>query len=61
MITMIDEMFDRHYQHGRKALNESLVTALAGFGNVVAETFRVLHRIEFEAPWARPARRARYN
>jgi hypothetical protein len=61
MITMIDEMFDRHYQDGRKALNESLVTALAGFGNVVAETFRALHRIEYEAPWARPARRARSN
>jgi hypothetical protein len=61
MITMIDEMFDRHYQHGRKALNDSLVSALASFGNVVAETFRALHRIEYEAPWARPARRARSN
>jgi hypothetical protein len=61
MITMIDEMFDRQYQDGRQALNHSLVTALAGFGRVAAESFRVLHRIEFEAPWARPARRVRYN
>ena len=58
---MIDEIFDRHYQDGRKQMNDAIITGLAKFGRTVAEAFRVLNRIEYQAPWAAPGRRARSN
>ena len=61
MITMIDEMFDRSYQHGRAELNAAIGGALARFGHAVGEAFAVLNRIEYSAPWARPGKKARYN
>jgi len=48
MITMIDEIFDRNYQEGREQLNASL----AGIGRTVGESLKVLHHIEWSAPWA---------
>ena len=56
MITMIDEIFDRSYQHGRAELNAAIGGALARFGHAVGEAFAVLNRIEYSAPWARPGK-----
>ena len=55
---MIDEIFDRHYQDGRKQMNDAIVTGLAGFGRAVAEAFEVLNRIEYSGAVGR-ARQAR--
>jgi hypothetical protein len=48
---MIDEIFDRSYQAGRSDLNAGLAAIFAGIGKLSGEAFRVLHRIEFDAPW----------
>ena len=58
---MIDEIFDRHYQDGRKQLNDAIVTGLVRLARTVAEAFRVLNRIEYQAPWATSGTRARSN
>ena len=52
---MIDEIFDRGYQAGRSDLNAGIGAIFARAG----EAFRVLHRIEFEAPWPAGQRKAR--
>jgi hypothetical protein len=59
MVTMVDEIFDRHYQAGRNELNASLLGAFARFGEAFANAFKVLNRIEYSAPWAIKPRRAR--
>ncbi len=51
MFTMVDEIFDRGYQDGRAELHAGLDRAFAGIGRAVADTFAVLHRIEWSAPW----------
>lgn len=61
MVTMIDEIFDRQFQDGRKQMNDAIVAGLASFGRAVAQAFKVLNRIEYQAPWATPATRARGN
>jgi hypothetical protein len=61
MITMIDEIFDRGYQANRAALNAAMSQGLARFGRAVGESFAVLNRIEYSAPWARPVKKARFN
>jgi hypothetical protein len=61
MVTMIDEIFDRHYQAGRDALNESIAGAVARFGRALGDAFEVLNKIEYDAPWAAKPRRARCN
>ena len=48
---MIDEIFDRAYRDGRSELNASLADAFTGIGRVLGDSFRVLHRIEWSAPW----------
>jgi len=58
---MIDEIFDRHYQAGRAQLNSDLSTVLANAGRAIFESFRVLNRIEYQAPWASPSKKARCN
>ena len=58
---MIDEIFDRHYQAGRDALNESIAGAFSRLGRGVGNAFAVLNRIEYQAPWASKAKRARCN
>jgi len=52
MTTMIDEIFDRNYQAGRAELNAGLASAFSGIGRTVGESLKVLHRIEWSAPWA---------
>jgi hypothetical protein len=52
MITLIDEMYDRGYQAARADLNAGLGRALTGVGAELGRTLKVLHRIEWTAPWA---------
>jgi len=59
MITMIDENFDRGYQAARAELNAGLAEALSGVGQTIGDSLRVLHRIEWSAPWAAPKKRVR--
>jgi len=61
MITMIDELYDRAYRDGRADLNASLAGAVAGIGKAIANSFQVLHRIEWSAPWEQKAKRARVH
>jgi hypothetical protein len=51
MTTMIDEIFDRAYRDGRADLNASLAGAFTGSGKAIGDSFHVLHRIEWSAPW----------
>ncbi len=59
MITMIDEIFDRNYQSGRAEMNAGLDRLFARTGKAVRNTFDVLHRIEWSAPWQQTSKRAR--
>jgi hypothetical protein len=59
MTLMRDEMFDRDYQWGRAELNAGIDRALAEIGRTVGDSLKVLHHIEWSAPWnARTNRRA---
>ena len=51
MITMVDEIFDRNYQAGRDALNASIISALGSVSHAVGNAFKVLNKIEYDAPW----------
>ena len=46
---MRDEIFDREYQAGRNALHDGIDRLVEG----IAKSLRVLHAIQFDAPWAR--------
>ena len=59
MITMIDEIFDRGYQTARGDLNASVADALSGIGHTIGDSLKVLHHIEWSAPWAQPKKRTR--
>ena len=59
MVTMIDEIFDRHYQAGREQMNKALLDGFSRFGRSVLNAFTVLNRIEYSEPWAAKSRRAR--
>ena len=52
MITMVDEIYDRHYQEGRAQLNDAIGGVVARLGKAVGNAFNVLNRIEYNAPWA---------
>ena len=61
MVTMIDEIFDRHYQAGRQELNRSLIDLAGRLGRSVGTAFKVLNRIEYSAPWTAKAKHIRCN
>jgi hypothetical protein len=61
MVTMVDEIYDRHYQANRAELNAALVSAAARFGRAIGNAFEVLNRIEYSAPWASRDKRAQCN
>jgi hypothetical protein len=61
MVTMVDEIFDRAYRESRADLNASLGRAFAGIGRWIGQSFSVLHRIEWSAPWEQKGKRARIN
>jgi len=54
---MIDEIFDRHYQSGRAQLNDGLDVLFSHIGKGLGNAFRVLNRIEYDAPWLASRRR----
>ena len=49
---MIDEIYDRTYQAGRADMNAGIDRALAAIGKTVGDSLKVLHRLEWSAPWA---------
>ena len=57
MITMIDEIFDRHYRAGRADLNAGLSHLLGNLG----KTFDTLHDIQWKAPWTGSTRSSSKN
>jgi hypothetical protein len=59
MITMVDELYDRHYREGRNELNAAILGIASRFGKAFGNAFAVLNRIEYSAPWAVKPRRAR--
>jgi hypothetical protein len=61
MVTMVDEIYDRHYQAGRNALNAAIAGAFGSLAQAIGNSFKVLNRIEYSAPWAIKATRARCN
>jgi hypothetical protein len=61
MVIMIDEIFDRGYQAGRTQLNGWLMRGFGNLSRAVMNAFRVLNRIEYQAPWASATKRVRYN
>ncbi|MGN6057586.1 MAG: hypothetical protein ACTHOI_03275 [Sphingomicrobium sp.] len=61
MVTMVDEIFDRHYQEGRGELNAAIAGGLGRLGHAIRNTFEVLVNIEYQAPWAAKAGKARCN
>ena len=42
MVTMVDEIYDRHYREGRAELNASIDRAFRQFGTAVSNAFNVL-------------------
>jgi hypothetical protein len=59
MLTMIDEMFDRNYQSGRADLNAGLQAGFGRLAKAIGNSFTVLNRIEYSAPWTVRRTRAR--
>ena len=47
---MRDEIYDREYQAGRDALHDGIDRLISGMGGI-GRTLRVLHSIQFDAPW----------
>ena len=52
---MMDEIFDRQYQAGRKELNADLDRTFAAAGRELQRTFQAFHDIQWSAPWSRKA------
>jgi hypothetical protein len=61
MVTMMDEIFDRNYQSGRAGLNRDLDRAFAKVGRALGDSLKVLHRIEWSAPWQADRKKAQCN
>ena len=61
MVTMVDEIFDRQYQAGRKELHAAIAGTIARLGQSLGRAFEVLVKIEYEAPWTAKAKHARHN
>jgi len=54
---MIDQMFDRAYQQGRFELNAGLSLLFSHAGKAIGNAFKVLNRIEYDAPWLARSRK----
>jgi hypothetical protein len=59
MVTMVDEIFDRQYQDGRAEINAALSRGFTELGRMIGDSFKVLHRIEWSAPWEQKSKRGR--
>ncbi len=53
---MIDEIFDRQYQSGRKELHDGIDRLVKQVGRGLADTFKTIQRVQFDAPWAKDGR-----
>ena len=58
---MVDEIFDRHYQAGRDELNAAIASGLGSLARAIGNTFKVLNKIEYQAPWTAATKRAGCN
>ncbi|HZU51615.1 MAG TPA: hypothetical protein VE968_07040 [Sphingomicrobium sp.] len=58
---MVDDLFDRDYQAGRRALNAEIANFIARLGAAAANAFNVLNRIEYSEPWAASSKGTRFN
>lgn len=58
---MVDELFDRSYQHGRASMNGNIHSGVSRLARAFGDSFRVLHRIEWSAPWEAKAKRAQFR
>ena len=61
MVTMVDEIFDRHYQAGRDELNAAIASGFGGLARAIGNAFKVLNKIEYQAPWTATSKRARVH
>jgi hypothetical protein len=61
MFIMIDEMFDRDYQHGRAQLNAGIDRAVAHLARTLGDSLKALHRIEWSAPWDQAGKTRQYH
>ena len=61
MVTMIDEIYDRHYQAARSDLNAAILRGLSRLGRAVVKAFKILNRIEYDAPWTKAPRSASFH
>jgi hypothetical protein len=52
MLTMIDEIYDRHYREAQAELNAAAARGLGRLAHTVHDVFEVLVGIEYSAPWA---------
>src|SRR3954454_2699856 len=59
IVTMIDEIYDRHYREARGELNAAAVRGLGRLARGIHDVFEVLVGIEYSAPWAARSRNAR--
>jgi hypothetical protein len=59
MVTMVDEIYDRHYQAGRDRLNGAILLGAKRFGRALEDAFASLNRIEYDAPWTPRAKQVR--
>ena len=50
---MIDEIWDRQYQAGRHEFHAGVERLVERLRCSVGTTFRLIHAIQFDAPWAR--------
>ena len=50
---MMDQIFDRTYQSGRKELHDGVDRAFSRIATGAGTAFRALNRINFDAPWKR--------
>ena len=57
---MMDEIFDREYQHGRAQLNSGLDRLFSRIGKATAATFNAVSRIQYDAPWQERRRGGRH-
>lgn len=48
---MRDELFDRDYQAGRAEFHAGIDRAIDTIGRSLGHSLKVLHRIEWSAPW----------
>jgi hypothetical protein len=59
MVTMIDEIYDRHYREARAEMNAAATRGLGRLARAIHDAFEVLVGIEYSAPWAVRSRNAR--